>query len=133
MERRSVLKGGLALGGLSAAGLPAGCAKGGGASKTLRLIHTGLTSLDPVWTTAPGAKDYAYLTFDQLVSLDNNYVPRPQMADWTVEDDGHGYLFKLREGLKWHDGQPVRAQDCVPSIKRWAAKDSFGQIMMSAV
>jgi peptide/nickel transport system substrate-binding protein len=135
MQRRQVLTGGVALGGLSAAAaVLAGCGKsGGGMSKTLRLIHAGLTSLDPVWTTAGGTKDYSYLTFDQLISLDSTYTPRGQMADWTVEDGGHAYLFKLRDGLKWHDGAPVRAQDCIPSIKRWAGKDSFGQIMMSAV
>jgi peptide/nickel transport system substrate-binding protein len=138
MERRLFLRGGLALGGLSSAALMASCGPKTGAanasSKTLRLIRSaGLTSLDPIWTTAGATKDYAFLTFDQLVSLDENYAPRPQMAAWSVEDGGHAYLFTLRDGLKWHDGQPVRAQDCVASVKRWAIKDSFGQIMMSAV
>ncbi len=138
MERRIFLSGGLALGGLSSAALLASCgSKTGGAkstAKTLRLIRTaGLTSLDPVWTTAGATKDFAFLTYDQLVSLDENYVPRPQMAEWTVEDDGKAYLFTLRDGLKWHDGQPVRSADCVASVKRWAVKDSFGQLLMKAV
>ena len=46
---------------------------------------------------------------------------------YTVSDDGRTYLIKLREGLKWHDGEPVRAQDCAPSLARWAARDTFGQ------
>src|SRR6266566_2626344 len=43
------------------------------------------------------------------------------------------YAFKLREGLLWHDGAPVTAEDCVASIKRWAAKDTLGQKVMSFV
>ncbi len=46
---------------------------------------------------------------------------------YTVSDDGRTYLIKLRDGLKWHDGEPVRAQDCAPSLARWAARDTFGQ------
>ena len=125
MDRRLFLKASAAVGALSGAGLLAACGKGAGGSagaKTLKVIHTtGLTSLDPVWTTAGATKDYAYLTFDQLISLDENYKPKPQMAEWTVEDDGKTYLFKLRDGLKWHDDKPVTAKDCIASIKRWAA------------
>ena len=39
----------------------------------------------------------------------------------------------LRDGLMWHDGTPVTAEDCVASIKRWGAKDAMGQKMMSFV
>ncbi len=105
------------------------------AAKTLRIIHTtNLSSLDPIWTTAPGTRSYGFLTFDQLLAVDANYVPRPQMAEgWSVEDDGRTYVFGLREGLKFHDGEPVRSQDCVPSIQRWAARDGFGKLMMGFV
>jgi peptide/nickel transport system substrate-binding protein len=43
------------------------------------------------------------------------------------------YTFTLRDGLLWHDGAPVTAEDCVASIKRWAAKDSLGQKVMTFV
>ena len=39
----------------------------------------------------------------------------------------------LREGLLWHDGKPVTAEDCVASIRRWGAKDAMGQKLMSFV
>ena len=59
---------------------------------------------------------------------------KPQMAEgYTVSDDGRTYLIKLRDGLKWHDGEPVRAQDCAPSLARWAARDTFGQTAAKAV
>ena len=41
------------------------------------------------------------------------------------------YTFVLRNGLKWHDGQPVRAIDAVASLKRWAVKDAAGQKLMA--
>jgi peptide/nickel transport system substrate-binding protein len=105
------------------------------AAKSLRIIRAGnLASLDPIWTTAPPTKDYAYLTFDQLLAVDLNYVPRPQMADgWTVEDDGRTYILGLREGLKFHDNEPVRSADCIASIQRWGARDGFGQLTMKYV
>ena len=38
----------------------------------------------------------------------------------------------MRDGLKWHDGTPVLARDCVGSIRRWGAKDVYGQTLLSA-
>src|SRR5262249_44398910 len=43
------------------------------------------------------------------------------------------WTWHLREGLRWHDGKPVTAEDCVASIKRWGAKDSMGQKLMSVM
>jgi len=37
------------------------------------------------------------------------------------------YTFTLRDGLKWHDGAPVTAEDCVASLKRWGKGDGMGQ------
>ena len=49
-----------------------------------------------------------------------------------VEDDGKTWLITLRDGLAWHDGEKVLARDCVASIRRWGARDSFGQTLMAA-
>ncbi|MFX6258727.1 ABC transporter substrate-binding protein, partial [Acinetobacter baumannii] len=51
----------------------------------------------------------------------------------TVDDDGKRWTFKLRDGLRFHDGEPVRGRDCVASIKRWAARDALGQALMRRV
>jgi peptide/nickel transport system substrate-binding protein len=120
------------LGGTAAAALLAtsvGRARAAGTAKTLRVIHASdLHSLDPIWTTAPPTKDYAFLTFDQLIAVDANFIPRPQMAEgWSVEDNGRSVVIGLREGLKFHDGVPVRSSDCIASIVRWSARDGFGQ------
>ena len=49
-----------------------------------------------------------------------------------VENDGKLWKLTLRDGLLWHDGEPVLARDCVASIKRWAARDAFGGALMAA-
>lgn len=128
MRRREVLAG------LSASALPIP-ALGQGAARTLRVIHgSNLTSLDPIWTTAPATKDYAFMVYDQLIAVDADYVPKPQMVEgWAVEDDGKTYVLTLREGLKFHDGEPVRSPDCIASIHRWAARDGFGQALAAVM
>ena len=102
---------------------------------TLRFIpQADLRSIDPIWTTAYVTRNFGYLVFDTLFSLDKDFKPQPQMVDhWTISDDKMTYSFTLRPGLKWHDGQPVRAADCVASIERWGKRDALGQKLMEAV
>ena len=50
----------------------------------------------------------------------------------TVENDGTLWTLRLREGLRFHDGTPVLARDAVASIRRFAARDGFGQALMAA-
>jgi peptide/nickel transport system substrate-binding protein len=53
---------------------------------------------------------------------------------WKASDDGLTWGFTLRAGLKFHDGQPVRAADVVASLKRWGQRnDSYGQALLDAV
>ena len=101
------------------------------AARTLRVIpQANLTSLDPVWTTAVVTRNHAYLVYDQVCAVDSTGTPRPQMASWEIGDDGRAWTFALRDGLRFHDGEPVRAADCVASIRRWAARDTFGQALV---
>ena len=97
-------------------------------SRTLRVVpHANLTSLDPVWDTAWITRNHGYLVYDTLYSVDNDFVPQPQMAaGHDLDDDGRLWTIHLREGLRFHDGEPVRARDVTASIGRWARRDSFG-------
>jgi peptide/nickel transport system substrate-binding protein len=96
------------------------------------VMHASLRSLDPVITTTEIVRDYGYMVYDTLLAVDANNKIQPQMAEkWTVSPDGKTYTFTLREGLKWHDGTPVTADDCVASIQRWAGLDKLGQVMTS--
>ncbi len=49
---------------------------------------------------------------------------------YEVSDDGLVYTITLRDGLKFHDGAPVTAEDAVASIIRWGARDGMGQNLM---
>jgi peptide/nickel transport system substrate-binding protein len=99
--------------------------------RTLKAVmHSGIRVLDPVITTAHITRNHSYMIYDTLLGIDETYKPQPQMADWKISDDGLTYTFTLRNGLKWHDGAPVTAEDCVASLKRWAKKDGGGQMMM---
>src|SRR5438132_10575891 len=123
----------------AAAALALALAPGAGRSetgpKTLRFIpQADLRSIDPIWTTAYITRNFGYMIFDTLFSLDKDFKPQPQMVDrWTVSDDRLVYKFTLRDGLKWHDGQRVRAADCVASLERWGKRDPFGQKLMQAI
>ncbi|OLO04466.1 ABC transporter substrate-binding protein [Salinicola socius] len=103
-------------------------------ASTLRAVmHSGLRVLDPITTTAHITRDHGYMIWDTLLGMDDQFQPQPQMADWSVSDDGMTYTFTLRDGLKWHDGGEVTASDAVASFKRWAARDGGGQMLMDHV
>src|ERR1700753_477875 len=98
------------------------------ATKTITAVmHSDLRFLDPIITTAYIQRDYGYMVYDTLLAMDSNFKIQPQMADWKVSDDKLTYTFTLRDGLKWHDGAPVAAEDCVASLKGWEARDGMGQ------
>jgi peptide/nickel transport system substrate-binding protein len=98
---------------------------------TLRVAPETLSRiLDPHFTTSFTTRDLGYLIYDTLFAVDENFEPKPQMVEsYTVSPDKLTYVFVLRSGLKWHDGQPVTATDCVASIRRWASRDSMGQTL----
>src|SRR5258708_14624858 len=97
--------------------------------KTLKFIpQADLRSIDPVWTTAYITRNHGYMVYDTLFAVDKELAPHPQMVDtFTISPDKLTYSFKLRDGLKWHDGAPVRAADCIASLKRWAKRHPLGQ------
>ena len=105
------------------------------AETTLRAVmHSDLKIVDPIWTTAYIARDHGYMVYDTLFAMDAQGEIRPQMVDkYEVSPDKLVYTFTLRDGLLWHDGAPVTAEDCIASIKRWAARDTLGQKVMSFV
>lgn len=103
-------------------------------AKVLKFIpESDVAIVDPVWTTATVTRNHGYLVFDTLYGQNANYDFEPQMvAGHTVEDDGKTWRLTLRDGLRFHDGEPVRAQDVVPSVRRFAARDAFGRALMDA-
>ena len=127
--KRPTLASGVALSvlALSAALSPQAIAAG----KTITAVmHSDLRVIDPGLTTAYITRDHGYMVYDTLVATDSNFKIQPQMAEWKISDDKLTYTFTLRDGLKWHDGKPVTAEDCVASLKRWGKNDGMGQKLM---
>jgi peptide/nickel transport system substrate-binding protein len=88
---------------------------------------------DPVVSPSWQTRDYAYLVYDTLFGVDDNFQPHPQMVEgFLVENNGLTWKLTLRDGLKFHDGERVLARDAVASVKRWAARDAFGQALNAA-
>ena len=132
MQRRSLLK--------AAAAAPAASLSGPAIgqdmrARTLRMVpQANLTSLDPVWTTAGVTENHGWTIFDTLYGLTDDLQVRPQMAEGhQVSDDKRAWTIRLREGLRFHDGEPVLARDCAASLARWARRDTFGQSLGAVV
>jgi peptide/nickel transport system substrate-binding protein len=102
--------------------------------RTLKFVpDTNLTILDPVFSPARGTHNHAYLVFDTLYGLDETFTAHPQMVEGhTAENDGRLWTLRLRQGLRFHDGTPVLARDAEASIRRFAARDGFGQALIAA-
>jgi peptide/nickel transport system substrate-binding protein len=125
MRRRTLLSA------LPAAALPAPAFAQGSAAHTLRFIpNADVTTLDPMNTTSYGVRNHGHMCWDTLYGPDETLAMRPQLCEGhVVEDDGLRWVFTLREGIRFHDDEPVRARDAVASIERWSARDTFGQTL----
>lgn len=93
---------------------------------------TDLRIIDPVVTGTHETRNHGYLIYDTLFSRDSKGVIKPQMVDsYTTSPDGLTWKFTLRDGLMFHDNQPVTSDDVIASIKRWGVRDNSGQQLMS--
>ncbi len=103
------------------------------ASRPLRFVaQADLTILDPIWTPGVVTRNHGLMVFDTLYGVDTDLRPQPQMAaGHVVEDEGRRWIITLRPGLRFHDGEPVRARDVVASIRRWGKRDTFGIALMA--
>jgi peptide/nickel transport system substrate-binding protein len=130
MDRRSFLRtaaGALAVG----KGLAAPAIAQRADARTLRLVpHADLSNFDPIWSGAYIARNAALLVWDTLYGVDAKLQPQRQMVESEeVSADGLTWTFRLRPGLKFHDGEPVLAKDAVGSINRWAAREPMGHMI----
>lgn len=132
MDRRTVIKGiAAAAGGLAATGKLSAPALAQGSKKVLKFVpQANLANFDPVWGTQYVVRNASQLVWDTLYGVDSKLTPKRQMIESEeVSSDGLTWTFKLRSGLKFHDGEPVLAKDCVASIARWSRRDGMGQMI----
>jgi peptide/nickel transport system substrate-binding protein len=128
MRRRTFLAASTAI---TASGLGRRTAAQRARPNVLRFVPAAdLANPDPVWTTAGGAATHGYMVWDNLFGIDDTLIARPQMlAGYETSSDELTWTFTLRDGLKFHDNEPVRAIDCTASIARWAIKNPLGQTL----
>ena len=116
MRRRDLLK----AAGASIAAIAA--PRIGRAQKTSKLVFVpteNLGALDPVVGGPRSMRNHAYLVFDTLYGIDTGWAAQPQMVEGhQVGEDGLSWTLTLRDGLRFHDKEPVRARDVVASIRR---------------
>lgn len=75
--------------------------------------------LNPATTTSGATHTASELMYNGLVELDRNGEPTPELAEsWAVEEDGAVYRFRLRDGVKWHDGRPFTSGDVKFSFEK---------------
>lgn len=99
---------------LSLAGAPAALAQG-----TARVaLGTTLNQLDPAKSTIGDEYIYVHLVFNGLTRIDPDLTVKPDLAEsWTASDDLRTWTFKLREGVKFHHGRTLDAEDVVATMK----------------
>lgn len=89
-------------------------------------------SLDPHMTTATATADISRNIFEQLVALDANFEVKPMLAEsYDVNDEGDVYTFYLREGIKFHNGKEMTAEDVIASLNRWVELSAVGSANFS--
>jgi peptide/nickel transport system substrate-binding protein len=132
LTRREMLAGTAAA---AASVMPGRSAEAQSRRGVLRVVpHANLQILDPVFTTQYITRNHGYMVYDTLFSLDDDFQPKPQMVDtFEVSPDRLRYVFKLRDGLAWHDNTPVTAADCVASLIRWSKRDPMGQRLFGVI
>src|SRR6187431_2527201 len=82
-------------------------------AQTLKVVkHSDVKIIDPIWTTAYIVRNHGYMIYDTLFAMDEKGEIKPQMVDkYDVSADKLTHTFTLRDGLMWHDGAPVTAED----------------------
>jgi peptide/nickel transport system substrate-binding protein len=129
MDRRTLLKAVAGAGTVAVTGkFPAPALAQGTAAKTLRFVpQANLANFDPIWGTQYVVRNASAMVWDTLYGSDDKLQPQRQMAESEeVSSDGLTWTFRLRPGLKFHDGEPVRAKDVVASLSRWSSRDQLG-------
>ncbi len=81
------------------------------------------------WSLATDVTSFTIIEniMDGLAAFDKKYEPVPALAQsWRVSEDGRTYTFKIREGVLWSDGVPLRAGDFLYSWKRILKPETAG-------
>jgi peptide/nickel transport system substrate-binding protein len=92
-------------------------------------------TLDAHWTTATLTEVLTNHLYESLYALDEGYRPIPMLAEGmpAVSPDGLTYTFKLRQGIKFHNGKEMTSEDVVASLRRWGQQSQYGRALFAVV
>src|SRR4030095_9617662 len=133
-SRRDLLKaGGAVLGTLALGrGALAQTPKAGGS--IISAQNNEATGLDPQLVPSFSRSRRSPLTYSQLVRFDENMTIQPELAEsWTLSDDKLTWTFKLRQGVKFHDGQELTSDDVRFTFERLLEKSAGGKADFTAL
>ena len=130
MRKRNLRAISLLLAGVMSLGLFAGCSKdsgdkkdpgkGGGAKDSIVIATMGETpSLSPTEHNAVAGSYMNILTYNTLFSSDMDMQPQPDLAESYENVDESTWHFKIKEGVKFHNGDTMTVDDVVASLQ-WA-------------
>ncbi|HEX2441879.1 MAG TPA: ABC transporter substrate-binding protein, partial [Methylomirabilota bacterium] len=92
------------------------------------------TGLDPQLVPALSRSRRSPLTYNQLVRFEPDMTPVPELAEsWTTSADGLTWTFKLRQGVKFHDGQELTSADVKFTFDRLLEKSASGKADFNAL
>ena len=84
----------------------------------IRVVENEPATLDYLFGSDFGATSVTTNIYNQLVRLDYDFNPHPELAEsWEISDDGKTYTFHLRSDVTWTDGTPFTAADVEFSLK----------------
>ena len=83
-------------------------------------LTTNASTMDPILSTTNASRQIAIHLFESLASMDSNYQVIPQLAqEWSRSDDGLTYTFRFAQGVKFHNGKTMTADDVKASLDRF--------------
>ena len=133
-SRRDVLKAGGAVLGTLALGRAAVAQTPKSGGTIISAQNNEATGLDPQLVPAFSRSRRSPLTYSQLVRFDENMAVQPELAEsWTLSDDKLTWTFKLRQGVKFHDGQELTSDDVKFTFDRLLEKSAGGKADFTAV
>lgn len=102
-------------------------------SDTLKVaLNADPPTLDPLMSTGAIVRDCNKYIFEGLFEMDENYEPREQLCEsYDHNDDYTEFTFNLRQGVLFHNGDEMKADDVVASLNRWLSLNSAVQSLIT--
>ena len=103
------------------------------------VLHVGILgeppALDAHWSTTALVETLTNHVYEGLYTLDQDNRPIPMLAEGmpTVSRDGLVYTFKLRQGVRFHNGKELGAEDVVAFLTCWGQQANQGKVLFKQV